>query len=331
LKLADVNSVLDVGIVGAGAIAHNIHLPVLANIPGVRIAWVTDRDITRASKLAKANGVEARAIDGPLVADAVVLAIPLVGRDTWLRRFSAENTAVLVEKPFASTSADHREWQAMFAAHQIGVGYQRRFHATSRFLKRALQDGWFGRLRHIVHREGARTTRAGGHGYFDLPASEGGGITKNLACHGIDLLFHLTGAQAFRILASRVEFDAGSDRRLAAEFALTTSDGEVTIDMIVSELDRQPSGVHFEFERATLWISTAPSSIIELRSAGSTEATTIDAGANGGAATSNQAFYLEWQDFLQGVRSGIPGLTSASSALLTAEAMDALLAEGAAA
>ncbi|MEO9131635.1 MAG: Gfo/Idh/MocA family oxidoreductase [Sphingomonas sp.] len=329
--MADINTVLDVGVVGAGAIAHNIHLPVLANIPGARIAWVADRDTARASKLAKANGVQARAIDGPLVADAVVLAIPLVGRDAWLRRFSAENIAVLVEKPFASTAEDHRVWQAMFPVHQIGVGYQRRFHSTSRFLKQALRDGWFGRLRHIVHREGARTTRAGGHGYFDLPASEGGGITKNLACHGIDLLFHLTDAQAFRILGSHVESDAGSDRRLAAEIALTTPSGEVTIDMIVSELDRQPSGVRFEFERATLSISTAPSSIIDLGSADSTEVTKVDASANGGAATSNQAFYLEWQDFLQGVRSGIPGLTSAASALLTAEAMDALLAEGGAA
>ena len=37
------NKSLSLGIVGAGLIVNNAHLPALRNLPGIRIVWIADR------------------------------------------------------------------------------------------------------------------------------------------------------------------------------------------------------------------------------------------------------------------------------------------------
>jgi predicted dehydrogenase len=48
----------------------------------------------------------------------------------------------------------------------------------------------------------------------------------------------------------------------------------------------------------------------------------------GGATTYNQAFYLEWTDFLDGIRQKKESLVSARSALLTTALVERLLQDG---
>lgn len=319
-------SILSIGIVGAGQIASNVHLPVLLNVRHVRVAWICDRDSTRAQSLARANSVPSAVLGPSLEADIVLLAIPLPGREEWMRIFSARDTAVFVEKPFANAVSDHIRLQSMFSPGKAGVGYQRRFYATSQFLKSAIQERWFGTLRRIVHCEGGRSTRAGTTDYQDAPVSEGGGITKNLGCHGIDLAFFLTGCTDFSVLTQSLERDGDTDRRLAASLQLRGSGDPVQFEVTVSSLDQQPNTITFDFDQAELSCAIRPDSMIRIRRYGAAKPAEIDVRSNGGAFTASQAFFLEWEEFIQAVRSDRPSSIDAATSLQTARAIDALLA-----
>lgn len=319
------DDLLSVGIVGAGRITSTIHVPVLRNLPGARIAWVADRDQDRARQLAGQVGAEAVPSFDARPADLLLLAIPVPGREAVLRHHAAIGTAVLVEKPFANNLAEHEMLQSLFAPDKLGVGYQRRFYATARFVAEARASGWFGKLRRIVHREGGRPTRAGVSDYQDAPAAQGGGITKNLACHGIDLALHLSGAVTARVESKRVEWDGETDRRVAGTVAMEGPDGTVELDIVVTNLEGSDNLVTYEFDNATLVTAIQPQPTLRL--SGSTGPFTIGLDHSGFARTSYQAFYLEWAEFAAGVREGRPSQIAAATSLLTTRVIDDLLKE----
>ena len=102
---------LAIGVVGAGEITRRSHLPVLVNLPDVRIAWIYDHLPERAQALAGAYGLPAIHSLAPHelpACDVALLAIPVGARCDYLQHFSRRGTAVLCEKPFAMSAAEHR-------------------------------------------------------------------------------------------------------------------------------------------------------------------------------------------------------------------------------
>ena len=98
---------LRIGVIGAGTIVENIHLPVLANLPGVSVAWVADRSEDRAERLARAFAIDARPLSRTDDADILLVAIPMLGRDQWFEHAHRHGMALFVEKPFAVSLAQH--------------------------------------------------------------------------------------------------------------------------------------------------------------------------------------------------------------------------------
>src|SRR5205807_335883 len=118
---------LSVGVVGAGTIAREVHLPVLSAMPKVRIAWVADRDDVRARALARAFRLPAVSLP-PCPSElppcqAVLLAIPVGARGGYYQALAARGTAVFAEKPFALTATDHQQFLSLFPPHAIACGY----------------------------------------------------------------------------------------------------------------------------------------------------------------------------------------------------------------
>src|SRR5215469_16318325 len=151
---------LSVGIVGAGEVSRQIHLPVLCSMPEVRVAWIHDRDTRRCQALAQAYGIAGTTADTPQAlppADVVLLAIPVEARGTYLDAFAAGQTAVLCEKPFATTAASHRGLTERYSPERLGCGYMRRFYDSSQILRDVVARGWFGGLRRLRIAEGNRS------------------------------------------------------------------------------------------------------------------------------------------------------------------------------
>jgi len=130
-----------VGIVGAGAITRNIHLPVLLAMPNVRVAWLADASANRADALGKVHGVKSLAATSPEGlpdCDVVLLAIPVGVRAAYFNALAARGAAVFTEKPFASNLAEHRRILDLFEPHRIGCGFMRRFYRGTRTVRDAL-------------------------------------------------------------------------------------------------------------------------------------------------------------------------------------------------
>src|SRR3984885_4922417 len=198
---------IDVAVIGAGAIS-SFHLDGYRAFPDrCRVVAVADTDVSRAlkrieeSRLTDAvafDGVDAVLADGPHIDLASVCTPPSTHAEIAARLLEARvNT--LLEKPMAPSLA---ECDAILAAAESGgavlsVVAQNRFTNPMMRLKQVLDSGLAGRVLHAqVDSHWWR-----GLSYYDLWwrgtwHSEGGGCTLNHAVHHIDALQWMVGTPA---------------------------------------------------------------------------------------------------------------------------------------
>lgn len=321
-----------IGVIGTGAIATGVHLPILAAMDDVEIRWIADANPEVARAVAEAHGLSAVTLDPDLSrlpqVDVVLLAIPLPPRPLYLEHYRTTETALLVEKPLANSAEEHRRIRSDFPAWQVSVGYQRRYYGTSALVRCFIETGTLGPLRAIRVSEGGRVTRTDGAGqYQSFPVRNGGGIVKNLGCHSLDLALWLTSAKGFTIRSSEVEWDDETDQRCRATIALDCDAGRgVELEFSLSWIDRMENRIDFRFDGGTLSCPIAPAEEIALLSPSGKAVASLSVMGPDRATTPRQAGYLEWRAMLDAVSSRSPQPISADSNLLCAELIDALLA-----
>ncbi len=322
-----------VGIVGAGHIASECHIPALVSLDEARIAWITDKNQDRARKVASAYGLNSvtstELRDRGPCADIVLLAIPIPPRAEYFDWLSRESTAVFAEKPLANSAAEHEALIEAFGSRRLSVAFQRRTHATSRFMRQAIEEGYFGALREISIREGARITRSGDSTLFQYESVEsGGGLIKNLGCHSLDLAIWLTKASNYIVLERSIQWDGGTDWHAEALIALQGREGDQEDCLLrwqLSWLEYQPNTITTKFDGCSLVSPVDPCASLTLRRNDGARVAEIDATSTGGAINSAQAFHLEWKEVIAGLNAEEPSLLSAETALLTSQIIDELL------
>jgi predicted dehydrogenase len=324
---------LSIGIVGAGEITRQRHLPVLLNTPGVRIVWLHDSRPERAASLARAFGVKPvkqMPNDEMPPCDVVLLAIPVEGRRPYLSYFQQRSAAILCEKPFALSVAEHTRAIHGYPLHLLGCGYMRRYYRSTVLLRQMVATGVFGPLLAISIHEGNRSKGSGVDFSFldDARMGASRGVLADLGSHSIDLALHISGADAFEVKSLSRVMDGPVDRKVGARVALycpkPSGSHSVDLNYGVSWLDRQDNCIQLSFEHTTVWSHIAPSSDVYLGDpAQPKDAMTLSAPGIG-ARNLNQAFYLEWRDFLDGVRQSKESQVSARSALLTTALVEKL-------
>jgi predicted dehydrogenase len=328
---------ISIGIVGAGAITRKSHLPVLLNTPNVTIAWIHDHRPEAAKALADAYGlkyVHTTAPEQLPACDVALLAIPVDARGEYLRPFAERGTAVFCEKPFAMSAAEHRDTLANFAPHALGAGFMRRFFRYALLLRRIVKEGRFGPLYGIDVSEGGRSKGSGADASFldDPRFGASRGVLADLGSHSVDLALYVSAASGFDVRSCTRVMDGAVDRKVTAAVRLLGVTGETAapIDMNydVSWLDGQNNQIRLHFAHATVWSGLGPASEVYIGDpAFPQDAMSLASEASRavGATTYNQAFYLEWQHFLEGLRTHSESLVSARSALLTTSLVEALL------
>jgi predicted dehydrogenase len=325
---------LSIGIVGAGSIVRKSHLPVLANTANVNIAWVYDSRREAAEALGVAYGVKAIhsiAAEQLPLCDVALLAIPVDVRQDYFRIFAGRGSAVLCEKPFALTAAEHSDLLTQFSPYALGVGFMRRVYRSALLMRRITIEGIFGHLQRIDVSEGNRSKGSGSDFSFldDLRLGASRGVLTDLGSHSIDLALYVSAADAFHVQSCVRVLDGTVDRKVTAKVRLHMSAVSgaqpVELNCEVSWLDRQDNRIRLHYEKATVWSGLEPASEVYVgdpcfpREAISLKSETT------GATTYNQAFFLEWQHFLEGLRAKRESLLSARSALLTTSLVEALL------
>jgi predicted dehydrogenase len=318
-----------VGIVGAGVVTSGSHLPVLVNIPGVRVDWICDRDAATAKRVARAYGV-ARTFgdvaDCPDV-DVVLVATPVGARRAIVPQVLARGWHAFCEKPFAVTLADHNAFvgDARARGLQIGVGQVRRYARPTASARRLMRHGFLGPIRRVLAADGFRMRGTGRGNGWHMNDRAGGGVLAEFGSHLIDQVLYILDATTASVRECRQRVHLNLELASSVVADVSRSSGaaiECSID--VSLLEDLCNGVFIEFEDTVLRVGLGFDGDLTLLSKQGD--TLAEFSMPEGADSAVQAFYLEWKDFLGQCRTGAPTAVDAATVTATTAVIDDALA-----
>jgi predicted dehydrogenase len=258
---------LKIGVVGCGALAESIYLPLLTEHPGYRIVFLADISMARAQSLGLKYQVNSwfenhqDAIKETQAA-AVVLALPNCLHANAAVDCLNAGLHVLVEKPMATCVADA---QRMIEASKrnrrvLAVGLVRRFYATTRFIKEVIDQRLFGSLRSISFEEGC---------VFNWPIKtdslinkqlSGGGVLMDIGVHVADLILYWLGEIEF--LDYYDDNEGGVEAECYMQFE---TQSHILGTIKLSRLRNLQNRVFFDFDRARIEMDLTPNSSLRLR------------------------------------------------------------------
>ena len=188
-----------VGIIGTGAISHK-HAQAYKNI-GYELTVCTNTNAANGRKFAEETGAEFVATyeevcRHPRVDYVDVCTFPDFRLQPLL--LCAETKKhILVQKPMATNLITARAMitLAKEAGIQLGVVSQHRFDDSTRFLKKAIEDGRLGKIIQAdAYVKWYRSAEYYSRSIKGSWAGEGGGALINQAIHQVDLLLYLVGS-----------------------------------------------------------------------------------------------------------------------------------------
>ena len=185
-----------IGLIGLGVMGRN-HLRLLAGIPDVRVAAVSDPVPAALANVPDVDGrqgfVDAVTMLDEAELDAVVIASPTTTHLPLALAAIQRNIAVLVEKPLAATTEEADE--IVDAAEQTGVpvqvGHVERYNPAVLELGRLLDAGWLSTVYAITSRRGGPMPDR----IRDV------GVTIDLATHDVDILCWVAAERPVRVTA----------------------------------------------------------------------------------------------------------------------------------
>jgi len=324
-----------IGIVGAGSIVRDAHLPVLAAGPRWRPAWVTDANDGAARRAAERYGMRAVPAAGAPAdlppADIVLVAIPHGARAPYLEALSARDGALYVEKPVAATVAEHRRLvESCGEPWRVAHGLQRRSFGPTRLARQLVDDSPFGAL--VSVRAGFGRPGGGRYGGFRAdPRLSGGGILLEHGIHLLDSVLFLTRAVAASVHDVRMTLHSGLDVHTELELTLDRGSGdEIPCSLCFSWLCETETGVSLRFERADLAYSIYDrTGRLRVSVGGSRHAYRVAPEWHDPLPLAPlQVLYEHWSDVTRALAERRPNHTSAVDSILTTEVVEACYDRG---
>lgn len=192
---------IKVGLIGAGNIGQNAHIPAYLKQSDVELFAVYDLNEARSREVAAKYGFKhvATSLDELLAIEE----LDAVSVCTWNNAHAEGVIAaakagkhILCEKPMAMTVAETEEMAA--AVRKSGVtfmmGFVNRFRAESELIKEFAVQGKFGEIYYA--RTGLVRRRGTPLGWFTDLGKSGGGPVIDIGVHAIDLTWYLMGKPA---------------------------------------------------------------------------------------------------------------------------------------
>ena len=199
--MADSKSVLGLGLLGSGRMAH-VYGPKINAHPGLRLEVIFNPNIASAERAVAAYGGRASAdleavLSDPSI-DAVIVATPTETHVDYVEAAARAGKPIYCEKPLDKTLERVDRCLATLKAHPVPfmLGFNRRFDPDNTAVRRAVQNGDLGRVNMLMStsREPApppiHYVRASG-GYF-----------LDAQIHDIDLLCWIAGERPNNVFAA---------------------------------------------------------------------------------------------------------------------------------
>jgi predicted dehydrogenase len=183
---------LQLGIIGCGAVAQIIHLPILKKMQNIVIKAICDVDKRKLNIIKEKYGVEKTYNDlhkffEENEFDAVMILTPTNTHKEIAEIASQYCKNLFVEKPVARTYKETEELRKVLEKHDANlmVGFNTRFRPDAMLLKSLVEANEFGKP--YLVRTGWLRPRSSAQSWFINKAYAGGGVIMDLAINILDL------------------------------------------------------------------------------------------------------------------------------------------------
>ncbi len=237
-----------VAVLGAGAIAQVVHLPILSRMRGVEVAAVSDTDRATARTIADRFQVKSVALSHDEIwadasIDAVVVSTPSHLHEQHVREALRAGKHVLCEKPLALTAdAVQRLLEEDGADGRLMVAMNQRFRPDAAALKSFVTSGELGDVFYLKAGWLNRPVGRGRRTWRQRRAS-GGGAFMDLGIQMLDLSLWLMGYPRPERVAAHMHREAGAEvEDYAAAMVRLEGDRVVNLEVtwnLRAERDRQ--------------------------------------------------------------------------------------------
>lgn len=319
-----------VGVIGAGGMSFNSHLPLLAAM-GIGVPWIVDASPARARTAADAYAIprclEPTQLDQTTPVDIVLLACPYGVRKPYFDFFAGSTSAFYVEKPVARTTAELQGICALRPPHQIAAGFLRRSMGITRIMRAVIEDRLFGRLRRVRSEFGTITKIHSGTAFATDVALAGGGQLLESAIHNIDAVCFMAGITSAHVERSHMIHEDHFDLHTEATIALRDASGEaVEMDLLVTCFQNTSHEIEMEFDHAVVTCSlfTHMTPRVRSRSGRRMPFQLVDAATKDYPRQIFDVAHVFWSDFLEGLDQQRANYTSAAGSAVTTSIIEQL-------
>lgn len=301
--------VLTVGVVGAGGIAENMHLPVIKNVSKLRVKFIYDKNYTRSKQMSGPYGGRAidpdTSIDALPECDVLLLTAPVGVREDYIKEFGRRRTYIFTEKPFAASIDQHERFTNLSS--YIACNYMRTEFENVGVIKDIVDAKIFGDIKRITLHETkhGHGTNRGKATYQTKPELSGGGVLIETGSHVLSQLEHILSEFTLAVEKSSIEYVAENlDSHVDTTLIAVNGVNECIVNLKISSVFPFRTTSVFEFEHAKLELDpTSPSSSPRIKGDFSLSELNIEAHSQL-ARTNKQAAYLRLSNFISGVKEG---------------------------
>jgi len=203
------SSALNVGIVGCGYAAEQLHLPAIRSVPSLRVVALADSDPERVQKVGRRFGIERRYRDHQALlrdgeVEAVAVCVPPRAHAAVTLDVLDAGKHVLVEKPLCLDldEAERLVERARRAPVSAMVGFNLRYHRHMRAARQAVRAGLVGPVELIRSVWSSQIRQQAGLPEWRRRRDTGGGALIEMAVHHVDLWRFLLGSEVDEVFAS---------------------------------------------------------------------------------------------------------------------------------
>jgi predicted dehydrogenase len=310
-------------------VTSGAHLPVLVNMPNVKVEWICDRSLATARAVAssfKIANAHADISQCPDV-DVVLVAVPVGARQAVVPKVLRRGWHAFCEKPFAMTLVEHDAYLADAARYgvQIGAAQLRRCAMHTLTARKILERQVLGPILGVSAAEGTclRRTGRGSEWYMTDPVT-GGGVLMEMGSHLVDQLLFILGARQVSLRSCSQNTHLGQDLATSLVADVETAVG-TTIQCCVdfSIVDDLCNGIFVEFPNHLLKLGFRFEELSIMSRDGET---LCELSMHDGATSAVEGFCLEWRDFLEQCRTGESSAVDATTVRNTTALIEACYA-----
>ena len=324
---------LRIGIVGAGIVSENYHVPVLNEIEQVEIIWVCDVDIVKAKKLAREYKLPKYNDDINKLdeADIVLLAIPVGSRSYYYDYFSDKKTSLFIEKPLCQNIMEYKKILDFSKNNNnhVGVGLMRRSYHSTHEISKLFESMLYGPVKKITASEGGnlRGLNFDSNFYQNKTELSGGGALIETGSHLIDQIFTIFKINNFNIIGTKISSNSGIDidTKINSIIFSDLQSEEIELNLRISKIQDLPNNILIEFNELKTSIGLMPDSPIYILDKNYNEIAKLKMENNFQFAKEiYQAFYIEWNNFIEQVINNKTGsfCISTKSSFLTVKLIE---------